>query len=459
MPVKLKLLNSVVKSRQPDPVSLDYGELCINQHAESAAIYFKDNAGGLQKIGVGSNVPNGGSPPNTGNTIGDLYWDSTTGFLMVWNGSTWVVAGVENLDDLADVDTAGAVDGMVLAYNSGEWKPLSPAQLTVDVDLEYSKQTDKGIILNSAGDDATITAADTIYAGLMLPADKIKLDGIEAGAEENTVTSVFGRVGDVVATEGDYDLGQLGDVDTAGASDGRVLGYSSGSWSPVDPASLSVDVDLGYTPAADKGTVTNTAGDDATIPLATGTNAGLSLNNYTTADKDKLAGITPGSEPGTVTSVDSGNGLTGGPITAAGTLSVQADGSTITVGADGIKVTDGEFVTPDDLTTELGDYLPLEGGNLTGGVTQTVRAISPSRWDLEEGNLWEVGGIDIPNPSNIVVGMTGAIVLMAAPTSWGGFCKFAGGTALAPSAFPAVAPYYVRGNNEILIGTAVEGIN
>lgn len=459
MPVKLKLLNSVVKSRQPDPANLDYGELCINQHAESAAIYFKDNAGGLQKIGVGSNVPNGGSPPNTGNTIGDLYWDSTTGFLMVWNGSSWVVAGVENLDDLADVDTSGAVDGMVLAYESGDWKPLSPAQLTVDVDLEYSKQTDKGIILNSAGDDATITAADTIYAGLMLPADKIKLDGIEAGAEENTVTSVFGRVGDVVATEGDYDLGQLGDVDTAGASDGRVLGYSSGSWSPVDPASLSVDVDLGYTPAADKGTVTNTAGDDATIPLATGTNAGLSLNNYTTADKDKLAGITPGSEPGTVTSVDSGNGLTGGPITDAGTLSVQADGSTITVSAAGIKVTDGEFVTPGDLTTELGDYLPLEGGNLTGGVTQTVRAISPSRWDLEEGNLWEVGGIDVPNPSNIVVGMTGAIVLMAAPTSWGGFCKFAGGTPLAPSAFPAVAPYYVRGNNEILIGTAVEGIS
>ena len=459
MPVKLKLLNSVVKSRQPDPANLDYGELCINQHAESAAIYFKDNAGGLQKIGVGSNVPNGGSPPNTGNTIGDLYWDSTTGFLMVWNGSSWVVAGVENLDDLKDVDTDGAVDGMVLAYDSGEWKPLSPAQLTVDVDLEYSKQTDKGIILNSAGDDATITAADTIYAGLMLPADKIKLDGIEPGAEENTVTSVFGRSGDVVATEGDYDLGQLGDVDTAGASDGRVLGYSGGSWSPVDPASLSVDVDLGYTPAADKGTVTNTAGDDATIPLATGTNAGLSLNNYTTADKDKLAGITPGSEPGTVTSVDSGNGLTGGPITDAGTLSVQADGSTITVGADGIKVTDGEFVTPGDLTTELGDYLPLEGGNLTGGVTQTVQAISPSRWDLQDGNLWEVGGIDVPNPSNIVVGMTGAIVLMAAPTSWGAFCKFAGGTPLAPSAFPAVAPYYVRGNNEILIGTAVEGIN
>ena len=35
------------------------------------------------------------------------------------------------------------------------------------------------------------------------------------------------------------------------------------------------DTDLGYTPAADGGTVTSSTGDDATIPLADGTNAGL----------------------------------------------------------------------------------------------------------------------------------------------------------------------------------------
>ena len=52
------------------------------------------------------------------------------------------------------------------------------------------------------------------------------------------------------------------------------------------PSLISVDVDLGYTAAADKGTVTNTAGDDAVIPLANGTNAGLSLTLTTiTAEK------------------------------------------------------------------------------------------------------------------------------------------------------------------------------
>ena len=75
-----------------------------------------------------------------------------------------------------------------------------------------------------------------------------------------------------------------------------MLAYDNGTWKPVTAASLSVDVDLGYSAAPDKGTVTNTAGDNAEIPLGNGTNAGLSLNDYTTTEKDKLAGITPGAD-------------------------------------------------------------------------------------------------------------------------------------------------------------------
>jgi hypothetical protein len=88
-------------------------------------------------------------------------------------------------------------------------------------------------------------------------------------------------------------LGDLSNVNVVGVSDNQVLAYDadSSSWVPVSAASLSVDVDLGYTPAADKGTVTNTAGDDAEIPLADGTDAGLSLNNFTKEEKDKLADV------------------------------------------------------------------------------------------------------------------------------------------------------------------------
>ena len=105
------------------------------------------------------------------------------------------------------------------------------------------------------------------------------------------VTSVNGQAGDVTLA-----LNDLTDVEVGGVTNNQVLAYSGGNWVPVSAASLSVDVDLGYTAAADKGTITNSAGDDAEIPLGNGATAGLSLNNYTTADKDKLQGISPGAD-------------------------------------------------------------------------------------------------------------------------------------------------------------------
>ena len=39
------------------------------------------------------------------------------------------------------------------------------------------------------------------------------------------------------------------DVNVAGATDGQVLAYDGNNWVAVEPATLAVDVDLGYTPA------------------------------------------------------------------------------------------------------------------------------------------------------------------------------------------------------------------
>ena len=45
--------------------------------------------------------------------------------------------------------------------------------------------------------------------GFMSNTDKSKLDGIQSGAEQNVVTKVFGRTGDVVPKAGDYDWGEI----------------------------------------------------------------------------------------------------------------------------------------------------------------------------------------------------------------------------------------------------------
>lgn len=50
------------------------------------------------------------------------------------------------------------------------------------VNLAYTASATQGVITNSAGNNATIPAATTTNAGLMLPAEKTKLSGIAAGA-------------------------------------------------------------------------------------------------------------------------------------------------------------------------------------------------------------------------------------------------------------------------------------
>jgi hypothetical protein len=54
-----------------------------------------------------------------------------------------------------------------------------------------------------------------------------------------SVLSFGGRTGAVVPAEGDYTLGLLGDVNTAGQLDGHILQRVAGVWVPVDPAAIA----------------------------------------------------------------------------------------------------------------------------------------------------------------------------------------------------------------------------
>ena len=109
-------------------------------------------------------------------------------------------------------------------------------------------------------------------------------------------------------------------------------------------------------------------------------------------------------------------------------------------------------------TSSSPGFLRLSGDNLTGGVTATERTVTAGAFDLATGNFWTAAAIDIPNPTNAVAGMSGLIRLTAAPTSWGGNFKHAGGSATAPTAFPAIVPFYVQATDTILVGKPVEGM-
>ena len=99
----------------------------------------------------------------------------------------------------------------------------------------------------------------------------------------------------------------------------------------------------------------------------------------------------------------------------------------------------------------------FNGGQVDNSITQPPRTIT-TEFDLSTGPYWLAGAIDIPNPTNAVTGMTGTIRFTAAPTSWDSNFKHAGGAWTQPSAFPAIAPFYVQSPTEIEVGLATSGI-
>ena len=116
-------------------------------------------------------------------------------------------------------------------------------------------------------------------------------------------------------------------------TDGQFL-TSNGSvvyWSTA-----TTTTNLTYSSNATTVTIASSTGDNAIILAANSTVAGV----ISAADKSKLDGIAANAQPGTVTSVATGNGLSGGPITTTGTISVVANNG-LSANATGIYVVGG----------------------------------------------------------------------------------------------------------------------
>ena len=223
-------------------------------------------------------------------------------------------------------------------WDGSSWVAIGPN------DLAYVQKVDGGTITNSAGSDVDIPVVNNIQAGLMLPDDKNKLDTY-----------------------------------------------------PADAADL--EVDLGYTPAADKGTVTNTNGDDAEIPLATGTNAGL----MAPGDKNKIDGYpaTPGDLAATLdlqAVTDNGNTTTNG-ATFGGDVGIGADldvsGKTILRNALGVGLPE-DFGTAGQVLVSNGAFAAPSWGGFSAPVFG---------WDHNDDTY----GLYLPGTSIKVSDLTGAV--------------------------------------------------
>ena len=216
------------------------------------------------------------------------------------------------LGDGEDLFVPFAVDAQVTGWlvvpyegddelDSHAWVPLGGGPVpgnfdrnaNIRADAKYELQTgdDTSIVLVARrGVDADETAGGSNQRGLTL---QVQGSGIEAATFADTTSfRVFETTAAPTVSSGEAAVTNLGY--TASPTDGTITSSSgadatvplatrtdAGLMSPADKVKVddggggSADVDLGYTASPTGGTVTNSAGDDAEITVVDETNAGL----------------------------------------------------------------------------------------------------------------------------------------------------------------------------------------
>jgi hypothetical protein len=154
MTLKVQHKRSAVKGKQPLPTDLEFGEIAVNYEASSPALYIKDSAGAIRRIGSqpgalvfrGSSAPTATAP--TAPQAGDVYLMTADGTM----AASWVgVAG------------RAVVKGENIAWTGTEWESLG-SNISPD-----ATTTAKGIV--QLADAAAITAGT---AGRVVDAAQLK---------------------------------------------------------------------------------------------------------------------------------------------------------------------------------------------------------------------------------------------------------------------------------------------
>ncbi|MDI6033753.1 hypothetical protein QLS91_11775 [Flavobacterium sp. LB2P84] len=317
--------------------------------------------------------------------------------------------------------------------------------------LIYTNSATQGVVLSDTGTDATIPAGSTVDASLMLPSDKIKLNGV-SGSNTGDQTNIIGNAGTATTLQTGRTISTSGDVvytssafnGSANATGtatiapgavtyakmqtmtaGKLLGSGQagttvgeitlGGGLSFVGSTLSATgggaTDLSYINSPTNGLVNSSTGADATIPAGSTVDASLMLP----ADKtklDKMAAIAGASDANKVLTVNAGGTAATWVTPSGGGLSTYNPGgdTSIFVVATGTGVTSVYSSNILTITVPVGvdlKYLRLVTtkvalGNPVGNDFFIIIKDAANRWNNSEADVMiptvSIGSINLTFP-------------------------------------------------------------
>ena len=358
VPTKVSQLDNDTGFITPNDVP-EYSVVKATDTTDYAAIYYLTKNG--VNTGVAINIPK------------DLFVESGE---IVTNpagqpAGKYLKLVLQNQTEPVYINVADLVD----AYTSG-------LGITISINNEISLKIVVGNGLSVDADGIKIATVTTTTNGAMSSGDKVKLDGIESGAQKNTVTGVKGdneatyRVGNVNITKANIGLSNVDNVKQ----------YSANNPPPYPVTSVNNKTGTVVLDASDVGALPDTTVipvvNDATLDVQRN---GVSVGTFTAnASIDKTINITvptKASDVGAVATSDITQVL-GASTTKVPSEKAVSDAIGASGGGDMLKATydpDGSVATAGGIPA----YVETNGGKIdTIKVNGTVQTITDKTVDI-----------------------------------------------------------------------------
>lgn len=170
MSVNVLLKRSSTANKRPTAAQLDIGELSLNYDASTAGVFFEDSSGDVRKVGpveVSATAPNATPAGSSGNSLGELWYDTGTNNLKIWTGASFVSAtssvAAGGSDTQVQFNSTGSIAGSANFTFDGTSASIAGLIITGTSTFRAAATQDGVKIVGRAGGigdyDVTITPA------------------------------------------------------------------------------------------------------------------------------------------------------------------------------------------------------------------------------------------------------------------------------------------------------------